>query len=237
MKVYKLVFAFLFFASAGVAQKRLDDTCAADRATLSEEVLRACFDQSLSTDPRFEANLPVLAPHWQAFDAEQRQAVFERFRLGYTASEAIAAGASPRTAPVMRILHAQAIELAEEEFLQNISVDPELAGLSEDDFTAYRDELLYGFLDGTDNSSLAEFVRYAPAFTEYVLTFPADFAFSEDLARAVSIAESEANIAESEANIAESEANIAESEANIAEQNARQAALDRLIGNLERGID
>ncbi|MBU2934520.1 MULTISPECIES: hypothetical protein [Pacificibacter] len=186
--------------------------CSAPRTELSRDALTSCFGAEVAADKNI---LAVVAPIWQSFGDEQKGAAVDRYRDGMPAASSIVLNAFPRTSATMRILHADAITIGEQEFLSNIRRDPELEGLTDEDFIAYRDEILDAFLDGTDNSTLIEFVTYAPSFTEYVLTFSNDFVFAEDLPRVV---------------------NIAESERKIAEQNARQAALARLINNIKRGL-
>lgn len=210
------------------------DECAVPRTDLSRDALMSCFGTEIAADQDI---LAVVAPIWQSFDDAQKEHAIDRYSNGMPADASIVADTYPRTAGMMRILHAEAITIGEQEFLSNIQRDPELEGLTDEDFIAYRDEILDAFLDGTDNSTLSEFVTYAPSFTEYVLTFSADFVFAEDLQRVVNIAESERRIAESERNIAESERNIAESKARIAELQRLQAALQRLQNSLQGKFD
>lgn len=172
------------------------DDCSIPRTELSRDALTSCFGAEVAADQDI---LTVVAPIWQSFDDGQKGAAVDRYRAGMPADASIVLDTYPRTAATMRILHAEAITIGEQEFLANMQQDPELDGLTDEDFIAYRDEILNDFLDGTDNSTLNEFVTYAPAFTEYVLTFPADFVFAEDMKRTVNIAETQASITEQKA--------------------------------------
>ncbi|MFT5799804.1 MAG: adenylate kinase family enzyme [Candidatus Azotimanducaceae bacterium] len=229
--IFPILFAALFMSTSAFAEGL--DSCAIPRIDLPQDELEACFGVEVGDDRDV---LVVVAPIWQSLDGQQKDAVLERYRQGMSAKPAIVLDAYPRTSATMRILHADAIELGEQEFVGNMSRDPELEGLTTEDFIAYRDELLNAFLDGSDNSTLNEFVTYAPAFTEYVLTFPADFVFAEDLRRVDNIAELQDSRAEIQANIAELQDSRAEIQANIAEQNAIQAAYLKLQEALQGNI-
>lgn len=208
--------------------------CSAPRSELSRDTLTSCFGNEISAD---QSILTVVAPIWQGFDDEQKEQAIERYKEGMPAAASIALNAYPRTSATMRILHADAITIGEQEFLANMQQDPELNGLTDEDFSAYRDELLDAFLDGTDNTTLNEFVTYAPAFTEYVLAFPADFAFAEDLQLTINNAASRARIAEGQARIEELQARTAASRARSEEYRAQTAALRRLQDALQGNLN
>ena len=215
--IFPVLLAALFISTSVFAEGI--DSCATPRIDLQQDELESCFGAEVGDDWDV---LAVVAPVWQNLDDQQKEAVLENYRQGMAAKPAIVLDAYPRTSATMRILHADAIELGEQEFVGNMSRDPELEGLTTEDFIAYRDELLNAFLDGSDNSALNEFVTYAPAFTEYVLTFPADFVFAEDLGRV--------------GNIAAMNATQVELQASIAEHNAIQAAYLKLQGALQGNI-
>ncbi len=201
------------------------EDCRPPRTALSRDALLSCFGAEIAADQNI---LAVAAPIWQSFNDEQKETVVDRYREGMPADVSIVMDAYPRTSATLRILHADAIAIGEQEFLSNIRQDPQLEGLTDQEFSAYRDEILDTFLDGTDNSllQLEEIVSYAPAFTEYVLEFPDDFAFAEHLQIVV-------NIAEKERHIAELQRSTAEIKRRIAQQDKMISALQRLEDALQ----
>ena len=230
--IFTVVAVTIILPMSLLAQSTED--CSVPRTELSRDELTSCFGAQVAADQDI---LAAVAPIWQSFNDAQKGAAVDRYRDGMPADVSIVLDTYPRTSAIMRILHADAITIGQQEFVANMKRDPELEGLEEEVIIRYGVELFDGFLDGTDNSTLNEFVTYAPAFSEYVLTFPVDFRFAEHLQRVVNIFESERNIAESERNIAKSESNIAESESNIAESEVRIAALQRLQNALRGIID
>ena len=135
---------------------------------------------------------------------------------------------TPLSFDVLIEKHAQAIALGRQEFEVNMRLDPVLVGLDDADYRGYANELMDGFLDGSDIQTLEDFVHYAPAFTGYVQAFAEDFEYSGVLSTHVSIAEQNVLQAEGEARIAEGEGRIAEGEARIAELKRINAALREL---------
>jgi len=110
---------------------------------------------------------------------------------------------TPLSFDVLIEKHAQAIALGRQEFEVNMRLDPVLVGLDDADYRGYANELMDGFLDGSDIRTLEDFVRYAPAFTGYVQAFSADFEYPEALSTHISIAEQ--NAIQAEQNVLQAE--------------------------------
>lgn len=138
-----------------------------------------------------------------------------------------------RTPDTVRMIHAQAIEIGLRDLELHLKQDPELSGMSEQDYKDYAIELMDTFLAGQEAWVIEDLVRYAPAFSNYVSQFQTDFILAEGVRAVISTAEAEANIAEAEARIDETEARTIQIQAEAQEWLEIKKALDDLSETLQ----
>ena len=211
------------------------ESCETPNPALAWEELKDCFGKDFLW-VEDEALQWHVARVWGTYNQDQKNRAVALFWGWLTAMQAIATVTDndDRTETLIRIIHANAIEIGHQEFVVNMAKDPELEGLEDADFQAYGDELMGAFLDGTDNSTLGEFVKYAPLFTEYVLEASqhpdhiGDFDFAEDLARVVNIDNLNVRQAEQERIRADAQNNIDSLNTRQAEQEWIRAAYLKL---------
>ena len=117
--------------------------------------------------------------------------------------------------------HAEAIRYGRQEYIAHVLLEEKfVSGRFSTKTDAWKtetagdyfDNMLDSFIGGRDNGSLDRFVARSPAFTQYLLSFPEDFALVSELQVAY---------------------HIAEQDAIQTEEDAKQAALRRLIETLD----
>ena len=128
--------------------------------------------------------------------------------------------------------HAEAIAIGLRDLEIHLQQDPELSGMSEQDYKDYAIELMDTFLAGQEAWVIADLVKYAPAFSSYVIVFPEDFIMSEGVRASVNIEEQNRLQVESQERTAEAQERTAEAERNIFLLQEIQKELDLLSETL-----